>query len=264
MTLLGDGPSDDEAGPAADASAPVAGTDATVERVDIDLHSAVPIAIAFAVLAVTIWFVRSIPRTLALTAIATLIAVALNPVVEALRRRTGWQRKYAAALVLAVTGAIAITTLALVTVPTINQIRTFNKEIPKTVDQLGSLPIIGPRLREANASAEGAELARQRAETARRELEADRERGRRDRRRRGRDRSSALLLAITLLLDGERLVRARPALVPPGRRADADRFGRLVYNVVGRYIAGTLFIAAARRSRDAHRRRSRSVFRSRR
>ena len=33
-------------------------------------------------------------------------------------------------------------------------------------------------------------------------------------------------------------------LVPEGRRSVADRIGRLVYNVVGRYIAGTLFMAA--------------------
>ena len=33
-------------------------------------------------------------------------------------------------------------------------------------------------------------------------------------------------------------------LIPERRRPDADRIGRLVYNVVGRYIAGTLFMAA--------------------
>ena len=52
-----------------------------------------------------------------------------------------------------------------------------------------------------------------------------------------------LLLAITLLLDGERIVNGVRRLVPARRSADADRFGRLVYDVVGRYIAGTLFVA---------------------
>src|SRR5258708_4265808 len=133
------------------AGAGVARGDGAAERVDLDALSAVPMAIAFAVLAVATWLVRSIPRTLALTAIASLIAIALMPLVEALRRRTGWDRRYAAALVLVVTGALVITTIVLVTVPTINQISTFNKEIPKTVDQLGQLPIIGPRLRHADA-----------------------------------------------------------------------------------------------------------------
>src|SRR4029077_17720800 len=68
------------------------------------------------------------------------------------RRRTRWPRRYAAALVMVLAGAIVITTIVLVTVPTIDQVGRFNKDIPKTVDQLGDLPIIGPRLREANAS----------------------------------------------------------------------------------------------------------------
>ena len=37
---------------------------------------------------------------------------------------------------------------------------------------------------------------------------------------------------------------ARAGSCPTRRRADADRIGRLVYDVIGRYIAGTLFMAA--------------------
>jgi predicted PurR-regulated permease PerM len=238
VTLLGDGPSGDDA-PARPGDAQNVGP---VERVDLDAHSAVPIAIAFAVLAVAIWLVRSIPRTLALTAIATLIAIALMPLVEALRRRTGWDRRWAATLVLVATGAIVITTIVLVTVPTINQIRTFNKDIPKTVDQLGQLPIIGPRLRHADAS----NKVRQWLDNVPKRLDvnstpiantagavAD-----------GVFATlSALLLAITIVLDGERLVRMGRRLVPRARRADADRLGALVYNLVGRYLAGTLLVA---------------------
>ena len=237
MTLLGDGPPDDASAGSGDAR-----DDAPAERIDLDAHSAVPIAIAFAVLAVAIWLVRSIPRTLALTAISSLIAVALMPLVEALRRRTGWDRRLAAALVLVVTGAVVITTIVLVTVPTINQVRTFNKEIPKTVDQLGKLPIIGPRLREADAS----DKVRQWLDDVPKRLDVN---------------StpiantagtiadgvlatlSALLLAITIVLDGERLVRMGRRLVPPQRRAHADQLGALVYNLVGRYLAGTLLVA---------------------
>ena len=219
-----------------DASA--AGTD----RVDLDPHSAVPLAIAFSILAISVWLVRSIPRTLAATAIAGLIAMALNPLVEALRRRTGWQRRYAAAAVLTTAGVILVTAITLVTVPTINQARDINKEIPKTVKQLGDLPIVGPRLREANASKKVEDwlhglpkrLSVNTSPIA--------------------DAASAiadgvaaalftLLLAITLVLDGEYLVNTVRRIVPHSRRADADRFGRLVYDVVGRYIAGTLLVA---------------------
>jgi len=46
------------------------------------------------------------------------------------------------------------------------------------------------------------------------------------------------------VLDGEFLVGGIRRLVPAHRRKDADRMGRLVYNVIGRYIAGTLLVAA--------------------
>jgi predicted PurR-regulated permease PerM len=177
--------------------------------IDLDPRSAIPISIAFAILAVSIWLVRAVPRTLALTAIASLIAFALIPVVEALRRRTGWRRRYAAATVLVGTGVIAITTLALVLVPTIDQVRTFNKDVPKTVDQLGTLPIIGPRLREANAS----KKVRQWLDNFPKRLDVN---------------PTPVGNAVSTIADG---------LV-------ATLFvGRLIYNVVGRYIAGTLFMA---------------------
>ncbi len=50
--------------------------------------------------AIAVWFIRSIPRTLSALAIATLFALALNPLVEALKRRTGWHRRTAAGVVL--------------------------------------------------------------------------------------------------------------------------------------------------------------------
>jgi putative heme transporter len=240
VTVISDGSPDDAASPSAPG---VGGSGNGTARFDIDPHSAVPISIAFAILALSVWFVRSIPRTLTITAIASLLAIALIPVVEALRNRTGWRRRYAAALVLVGAGVIAVATIVLVTVPTIDQVRGFNKDIPKTVDQLGQLPIIGPKLREANAS----KKVRQWLDDFPKRLDvnstpianaagaiAD-----------GLVATAfALLLAITLVLDGERLVAMGRRLVPPKRRADADRLGRLVYDVVGRYIAGTLFMAA--------------------
>ena len=146
MTAGFDGPSD-AAIPPLEPDTPVPS-----ERIDIDPRSAIPICIAFAILAVSIWFVRAIPRTLALMVIASLLAFALMPVVEALRRRTGWNRRFVAPIVLVGAGIIAVTTIVLVAVPTINQVQRFKKDVPKTVDQLGELPIIGPRLREADAS----------------------------------------------------------------------------------------------------------------
>jgi len=237
VTLGFDGPSD---GP----SPPVdPETSVPRKRIDIDPRSAIPICIAFAILAVLIWFVRSIPRTLALMVIASLLAFALMPVVEAIKGRTGWSRRLVAPMVLVAAGIIAITTIVLVAVPTINQVQDFKKDVPKTVDQLGELPIIGPRLQEADASRKvrkwindlpkrldvNSTPVANAAGTIADGIAAT---------------LVALLLAITLVLDGERLVKMGRQLVPPKRRADADHFAHLVYDIVGRYIAGTLFMAA--------------------
>ncbi len=217
--------------------------DATPASIDFDPRSAIPLAIAFAVLAISVWFVRSIPRTLSSLAIATLFALALNPLVERIKQRRGWHRRTAAAVVLIGFALVALTVIALITVPTIREVRTFNDQIPKTVKDLGTLPIVGPRLREANASQKVQDwlndvphrlsVNSKPIETAAGAV-AD-------------GVAAALLtalLAITLLLDGEFIVNGARRLVPARRRADADRLGRLVYEIVGRYIAGSLLVAA--------------------
>jgi len=99
-----------------------------------------------------VWFIRSIPRTLSSLALAALFAFALNPLVEALKRRTGWHRRTAAGVVLLTAALLVTVVVALITVPTIREVRDFNKQIPQTVKDLGRLPIVGPRLREAKAS----------------------------------------------------------------------------------------------------------------
>ncbi len=196
-----------------------------------------------ALFAITVWFIRSIPRTLSSLALASLFAFALNPLVEALRRRTGWHRRTAAGVILVLTAVIVSVVAALITVPTIHEVRDFNKQIPQTVKDLGRLPIVGPRLREANAS----EKVQEWLNDAPKHLSAN-SKPIEDAAGAVADGLAAamftLLLAITILLDGEFIVSGIRRLVPKQRRADADRMGRLVYQVIGRYIAGTLLVAA--------------------
>jgi predicted PurR-regulated permease PerM len=212
-------------------------------RIELDPRSAIPVAVAFAILAIAVWFVRSIPRTLTSAAIATLLALALNPIVEVLKRRTGWNRRTAASIVLIAVGIIAATTIALISVPTIHEVQNFNKQIPHTVKDLQDLPIIGPRLRSANAT----EKVQKWLNDVPHKLSVNSTPIEHAAGTIADGVAAALftiLLAITLLLDGEYLVNGVRQLVPNKRRADADRLGRVVYNIVGRYIAGTLFLAA--------------------
>jgi predicted PurR-regulated permease PerM len=212
------------------------------EGVDLDPRSVIPLAAAVAILLVGVWLVRSVPRTIGCLAIAALLALALNPLVENLQNRFGWHRRTAASVVLLVTGLVFATLIALITVPTIREAREFRDQIPKTVEDLGDLPIIGPRLREADASKKVEEWLND----VPRKLSVDATPVEDAAGTIADGVAAALLtflLAITLLLDGELLVNGARALVPQRRKADADRIGRLVYEVVGRYIAGSLLVA---------------------
>jgi predicted PurR-regulated permease PerM len=53
-----------------------------------------------------------------------------------------------------------------------------------------------------------------------------------------------LMITISLLLDGDRLLRGARRLVPDERKAQADRLGRLAYQTFGKYVAGSLLVAA--------------------
>jgi len=214
----------------------------STESMDLDPSSAIPLAIAVAVLAVSVWFVRSIPRTLTALAIATLLALALNPLVEGLKRRTGWHRRTAAGTVLITAALLAVVVVALITGPTIREVRDFNKQIPSTVKDLGTLPIIGSRLRDANASQKVQDWLNNAPE----HLSANSKPIEHAVGAIADGVAAALftvLLAITLLLDGEEIVNAIRRLIPSDRREHADHLGRLVYNIIGRYIAGTIFVA---------------------
>ena len=220
----------------------VASPTASASGIDIDPGSAVPIAAAVAIVGVTIWFIRSVPRSLTALAVGALIALALNPIVDALQRRRAWPRRRAAGVVLAGFATLFVLALALVTVPTIQQVQDIDDDIPEVVDDLQDLPIIGDQFQDdvAKDVEKWLDELPERLSVNSKPIE----------RTAGSiaDGIAAafltLLLATTLLLDGDHLVRLGRALVPLRRRPDADRVGRLVYDVIGKYIAGSLLVAS--------------------
>jgi predicted PurR-regulated permease PerM len=140
------------------------------------------------------------------------------------------------------TAALAVL-LFLVVPPTIRQVQDFDDEIPEVVQNLDDIPIVGDDLRKADAEQKVQDWLDELPER----LRVD-------------DKPLAdiaetiadglgllfltVLFATTLLLDGELFVNGARSLVPQRRRPRADRLGRLVYDVLGKYIAGSLFVAA--------------------
>ncbi len=213
-----------------------------VREVELDWRSVLWVLGAFVGLVALTGLVRSTPRTVTALGVAAVLALALNPPVQAVQHRFHLSRPGAVATVLVgVACSVALLGLLLVP-PALRQARDLRRELPSVVAELSRLPVVGDDLERAGVP--------RRVERAISELPE----------RLGGDttpleraaRSAAgglvaamvtILLAVTLLLDGERLVRGARRLLPPQRRAQAETLALLGYRVVGRYAAGSVLVA---------------------
>lgn len=216
--------------------------EATVAEVDVRRSGFVALALAVSGVVITFGLARSVPRGLAALAVATLLALGLDPAVSAVQRRTGVTRGIALALVLAI-GAIVFGGIGAALVPSAaRQVRDLDDELPSSLAELGELPVIGDEIRKADLPA--------RLERVVDDL---------PHRLTGKDTpavriglravdgaiaaAATLLLAITLALDGPRLVTLVAGALPRRRRRRAARIADLGYRAVGRYVTGSLTVA---------------------
>lgn len=214
-----------------------------VRVVDLDLRSVLVVLAGFVGLIALTGLVRSIPRTTTALMVALILALALNPIVGAVERTARVRRAVAVGIVLAgFAAAVALIALLLVP-PAVRQGRELGQELPQVAADLADLPVIGDDLDRADAPAK----VQRWIEDLPNRLEGDTT----PIERAGRSVAdgvlaglATLLLAVTLLLDGERVMRGLRRVVPPHRRQQADRIGELAYRVVGRYVAGSLLVAA--------------------
>ena len=208
---------------------------------DADGPALAALAASVAGVVVITGLARSMPRALTATAIATLLALGLNPAVSFIERKTRLPRGGALIAVLA-SFAVAMSALAVALVPAAaSQVRDLDREIPEAVAELSELPVIGDRV-DAGASAQAERFLDELPQRLLGEGTPLVSLG-----RRAADGLVAatltVLLAIALLLDGRRLSRVVLALVPAGGRDRAERLGDLGYRAVGRYVAGSLSVA---------------------
>jgi putative heme transporter len=218
--------------------------DGTASRrvvIDIDLWSFVALAGAAALALVLFAINSAASEVLTGIGVGVLVGVALSPVVSATQRRWGTTRGSAVAIVgAALTVAVAVVVL-LVAPAAIQQSREFSEELPSTVREFYSWPIVGPRLEEADAATkveEWIEDAPARVDDATLADVGERLLG---------GVLSAVVVLITalgVLIDGGIVVRRFRVLVPARERGRADRLGRIVYATFGSYFAGSLFVAA--------------------
>jgi predicted PurR-regulated permease PerM len=214
----------------------------TVREVELDWRSIAWAMAAFVALAGLTNLVRSAPRAITVLAIGALLGLGLDPVVTKVERRVGGHRALALALVMAGLGAVAAAIVILLAPRAIDQARQLTRDIDTVVAQIDELPGIGDDLERART----ADKVKAWIEDLPRRLQgADTPIG--DAALRVADSllvaGFTVLVTVALLLDGPRLVRGAGRVVPPRRRERAVRVGRLAYETVGRYIAGSLLVA---------------------
>lgn len=210
--------------------------------VDLDWRTGAVAAATAAVVGLAFGLVGAAPRTFTWLVIGGLLALALDPLVDAVQRRLSARRGVAVAMVAGGFIAAVAVLVLLLGPPAAEQARNLSEELPEVVDRLTELPVVGDDL-ERNDVPEKVQRwiedlpSRLSGDTAPIE---------------GAARSIAggllaavatLLITLALLLDGARIVRAARLLVPDDRQERADRFGQLFYRIVGKYFAGSLLVA---------------------
>lgn len=209
---------------------------------NVDVRTVIGFALALVLLFLFQRTVGSAPRVIAAVVVSGLFALGLDHVVAALQRRLGWARPRAVAVVLIVATAAVVALTLLVLPEVVKQASRLGTDVPRTIRRLPEIPVLGPVLERNEVPAKVQDwvdqLPRRLAlnasplETAGRSIVEG--------------VLSALLMlviGVTMLLDGERLVNGARRLVPPPYRPRADRLGRIAYVALGRYMAGGIFVA---------------------
>jgi len=183
-----------------------------------------------------------IPAVLIRTALGIFLALALNPVVDAVKRRLKVRRGVAITLVVGgfLTAASAFAVLA---VPrAVNQLSQVGEQVTGVISDLDDLPLVGRAIDENGIDDRVRDFLDSLPDTL----------ATRDKALAGIVQSTGdglvtvfwvLLVAITGLLDGPRLAGALRDVLPTRFHAEMNHFGDMGYRVVGRYAAGTGFIA---------------------
>ena len=209
--------------------------------VDLDVQPVI-VAIATMVVLGVVAGVATSGVLATLLALAALFAFALDPVIVKIEERFNMARGYAVGLMMGTVLLVIAIGIALLGPQTVDQARSFQRDLPHVLDTLGDLPIIGPKLVENQAPQKiqqwAAKLPKQLAgdttqiSNAAESITAIL-----------LDAIAAALIMIALLIDGPWLVSGAQRLIPPERRATSHRLGEILGQVIGRYFAGSLLLA---------------------
>lgn len=212
-----------------------------MQVLDLDWRTVVA-ALGFFTLAMAVYaVVFANPTQVTMIVVAVFVALALNPAVAWLNRRFHIPRGWAVVIVLTTLVVAAVLLLVLFGQKTAEQAQSMQDDLPRVLDQIDQIPIVGSRLADANAAAKVqewlADLPKQ--------LGSDDSQIAQVAARVSEGLGFALLtcvLILALLFDGPLLGRRAAQLIPGENQPRARQLGHIVYQVVGRYFTGSILL----------------------
>jgi predicted PurR-regulated permease PerM len=217
---------------------PTGGTSPGNARAEIVLIATIGVGILAAMAVLEVF--RSASGEITALGIGLLVALALDPVLRATQRRFECSRAVGTVIV-GSTCVLAFGGLILVLgSQATDQAGRFADELPATIEEFYTWPLIGERLEAADAVGDVQRFVDELPSRIDADSISDIA---------GRVVSGlgyavlVLVVAIAVLLDGEALVARVRRAVPPERRERADEIGRIVYRSVARYFAGSVAVA---------------------
>jgi predicted PurR-regulated permease PerM len=211
-------------------------------EVDLDWRSVAVFLAAFVALTAVAGLVRSATHSITWIGLGSLLALALDPLVSRLQARVGGRRRIAVAVVLSGFLVAVVALVALFGPPAARQARDLSRDLPGVVSDLETLPFIGDSLAKNDVPQKVEDFLNDLPKRLAGDTTPVENAGR-SLANGALAALATLLVTVTLLLDGERLLGRVRRLVPENRRDAADRVGRLAYRSIGQYFAGSVLVA---------------------
>ena len=191
---------------------------------------------ALAVIAV----VRGTETMLTRIGVGLVIALALDPLTNAVGRGLGIRRGIAVGVVALGVFGLAALLIAVLAPRAVTEASKFSEQLPDTINELEQLPLVGGYLRDNEIAEKAQQWVRDLPEQFTDERVAEVA---------GTLVSGVasvaivVVVAIAVLIDGESLLSRMRRLLTPPRRAQADYVGGVIYRTLGRYFGGSITVA---------------------
>ena len=211
--------------------------------VDIADQSVLTLLLSLTVLVIIWSTVRSASGAVTLIVVTLFVAMALDPVVNAVQNRAKLGRAPSVVVVLFFGLVLVLGFVAIAGPQLVKESSNLQRQLPKTVASLGDLPLVGKSIQSADLPGKVTQALD--SFSARSGQGSGLQVG-------GLLKSAsfglgavmlALFLMAGIMLEGPRLVASIRSALPVGHRESADGIGRVVYQVLAKYFAGSLLVA---------------------